>query len=93
LRGSSWHFAALEAGAIAQLLEQSALQHQIGLCQIGLLNFDRIRPLFALDENCRLVHSLLGGLIEANQLTDTIVPAIGRSDFVLPSDEREEGEI
>ena len=50
-------------------------------------------PLFALDENCRLVHSLLGGLIEANQLTDTIVPVIGRSEFVLPSDEREEGEI
>lgn len=59
----SRHFITLEAGAMTQVLEEIAARMQIGLCQIGWINFDRIRPLFGLDESQFLVHSLVGGRI------------------------------
>ena len=55
------HYATLEAGLITQLLETLAPEAGIGLCQMGGLDFDRVRPLFALDDDHVLVHSLLGG--------------------------------
>jgi pyochelin synthetase len=59
----SIHFATLEAGIVANLLETHAPSHGIGLCQIGSVEFDRVRPIFALDETHLLIHSLLGGAI------------------------------
>jgi hypothetical protein len=59
----SVHFATIEAGLICQLLETAAPKHGIGLCQIGSLEFPRIRALFDLEESHVLVHSLLGGRI------------------------------
>jgi SagB-type dehydrogenase family enzyme len=56
-------FALIEAGLIAQLLETSAAAARIGLCQIGLVDFDAIRDLFRLDENHLFLHALLGGPI------------------------------
>jgi amino acid adenylation domain-containing protein len=61
----SMHYATIEAGLMSQLLETSAPACGIGLCQIGDLDFKRIRNLFALDQNHVLVHSLLGGPIDA----------------------------
>jgi amino acid adenylation domain-containing protein/thioester reductase-like protein len=60
----SLRFATIEAGLISQLLETSAPAYHIGLCQIGSLDFKRIRSLFALEESHVLVHSLLGGLVD-----------------------------
>ena len=57
-------FATLEAGYMSQLLMMSATECQIGLCPIGILDFQRIRHLFALEEKHQLVHSLLGGRID-----------------------------
>jgi SagB-type dehydrogenase family enzyme len=62
------HYAAIEAGLITQLLEMAAPANEIGLCQIGELNFDQIKPLFKLDDGHALVHSLVGGRIEPAQL-------------------------
>jgi SagB-type dehydrogenase family enzyme len=60
----SMHYATLEAGLIAQLLEMSAPTNRIGLCQIGDMDFERIHHLFALEESHVLIHSLLGGQID-----------------------------
>ena len=57
-------FSLLEAGLIAQLLETEAASRGIGLCQIGGVEFDRLRPLFALDEGHALLHSLVGGPLD-----------------------------
>ena len=36
----------------------------IGLCPVGIMDFESVRHLFALDESHVLVHSLLGGAID-----------------------------
>ncbi len=59
------HFAVLEAGLMTQLLETAAPDHRIGLSQMGGLRFEAVRRRFALDENCELAHTLLGGRIDA----------------------------
>jgi SagB-type dehydrogenase family enzyme len=73
------HYATVEAGLMAELLELAAVAGQIGLCQIGDLDFDRCRAALALDEDHVLVHSLIGGRRPA---------AVS-----APSEEREEGEV
>ena len=80
------HFATIEAGAMTQLLETAAPACGIGLCQIGGLDFKKIRQLFALDESHVLVHSLLGGQADSNQEKRRI-------PFQKPMSEREEGKI
>jgi pyochelin synthetase len=57
----SFRYAAIEAGLISQILELAAPDHGIGLCQVGELGFDAIRPDFLMTNNHRFVHSLLGG--------------------------------
>jgi amino acid adenylation domain-containing protein len=59
---ASFAFARIEPGIIAVLLEDAARQCGLGLCQIGGVDFDRIRPLFNLERSHLFVHSLLGGL-------------------------------
>jgi phthiocerol/phenolphthiocerol synthesis type-I polyketide synthase C len=56
-------FALIEAGLMAQVLEEAATRHRMGLCQIGLIDFEKIRPLFRLEESHLFLHSLLGGPI------------------------------
>ncbi len=63
----SRHFATLEAGLMTQLLETAAPDHGIGLSQMGGLRFEAVRRRFSLDESCELVHTLLGGRIDAAQ--------------------------
>ena len=65
----SRHFADIEAGLMAQLLETSAPSYGIGLCQIGGLDFERIRGSFDLEASHLLVHSLLGGRVDKDQAT------------------------
>ena len=60
----SIHFATIEAGLMAHLLETEAAACGIGLCHIGSLDFDRIRHLFRLDSGHLLIHSLVGGAVD-----------------------------
>ncbi len=60
----SLHYATIEAGLMTQLLEMTAAACQIGLCQIGHLDFQEIRHFFALEESHTIVHSLIGGLVD-----------------------------
>ena len=60
-------FCVIEAGSMCQLLETLAPSHQIGLCQIGGLDFQPIRHLFDLEESHIYLHCLLGGSIAADQ--------------------------
>jgi amino acid adenylation domain-containing protein len=55
-------FIQIEAGGMAHALELAAVESGLGLCQIGSIQFERIRPLFDLTDHHVLVHSLLGGL-------------------------------
>lgn len=59
----------MEVGMISQLLESSGPEQGIGLIQIGTLGFEMIRPMFRLGNNDRYLHCLLGGGIEAEQIT------------------------
>jgi SagB-type dehydrogenase family enzyme len=54
-------FCLLEAGMMTQLLETEGAASGIGLCQIGSLDFTRIRDLFKLKDSHVLLHSLVGG--------------------------------
>jgi SagB-type dehydrogenase family enzyme len=63
------HFAVLEAGAMAQLLESSATAQGLGLCQIGDLDFAALRPFLDLDAGHELLHSMVGGCIDAASTT------------------------
>ncbi|HEV2705772.1 MAG TPA: SagB family peptide dehydrogenase, partial [Pyrinomonadaceae bacterium] len=67
------HYATIEAGLMTQLLEMSAPASHIGLCQIGSVAFESIRHLFKLEESHVLLHSLVGGAIDAEQ---TRLPAL-----------------
>jgi hypothetical protein len=89
----SWRFAVLEAGAMSQLLEETAPEYAIGLCQIGLLDFDRVLPLLALDESCRPVHCLLGGAIDPDPQPASVTQAARLRVASDETEQREEGEV
>ncbi|MBE9212897.1 amino acid adenylation domain-containing protein [Plectonema cf. radiosum LEGE 06105] len=57
-------FCLLEAGYISQLLMETAPDFKIGLCPIGVLEFERIREWFNLEPSQILLHSFVGGKIE-----------------------------
>ncbi|HEU4321543.1 MAG TPA: MupA/Atu3671 family FMN-dependent luciferase-like monooxygenase [Roseiflexaceae bacterium] len=61
-------FMTVEAGLMAQLLELSAPDSGIGLCQVGTLTFAPARQLFALEPSHTLIHSMLGGAVTPEQL-------------------------
>jgi hypothetical protein len=50
---------------MSHLLECAGPACGLGLCQIGSVDFDRIRALFDLGDHHVLIHSLLGGAIDA----------------------------
>jgi SagB-type dehydrogenase family enzyme len=60
----SLHFATMEAGILTHLMESRAYQHGIGLCSIGTIDFEQIRPWFGLSKSHALIHSLVGGRID-----------------------------
>jgi amino acid adenylation domain-containing protein len=90
-RERSLHYADIEAGLICQLLESTAVECGIGLCQIGSLNLPKLQDLFALNDSQFLVHSLLGGLA----VSDPETGESGAAAELEPSTpvDREKGEI
>ena len=61
---TSREYCLLEAGLMAQLLEMATPREQLGLCQVGGLDFEPLRQLFQLDEQHSFLYSLLAGLAE-----------------------------
>jgi pyochelin synthetase len=61
------HFVTLESGIMAHQLEISGTNYDIGLCQVGSLAFERIRPWFKLKDTHMLIHSTLGGYIDPHR--------------------------
>ena len=57
-------FCMLEAGYISQLLMETAPDFDIGLCPIGVLEFETIRESFNLASSQILLHSFVGGKID-----------------------------
>jgi amino acid adenylation domain-containing protein len=60
-------FCLLEAGYMSQLLMDEAHHHDIGLCPIGGMQFEPIRPDFELSDDQEMLHSFLGGVISLEQ--------------------------
>jgi len=87
----SLQFATLEAGYMGQVLMETAAEQGLGLCPVGLLDFERVRPHFGLGVSHVLVHSLLGGAVDGRAM-----PWVPTSAYDLAPEalsEREEGEI
>jgi len=78
----SEHFCTIEAGAVTQLLETNTFSHDIGLCQIGVLDFDKIRRYFKLLPGHRFIHCLLGGRIHQEKGWSFIDTAARAMSFV-----------
>ncbi len=69
----SLNFVTIETGSMLQLLLSKQADFSIGLCPLGTINFDAIRGFFELNLSHRLIHCVVGGLIDqpqekANQL-------------------------
>ncbi|WP_425144794.1 non-ribosomal peptide synthetase [Deinococcus sp.] len=62
----SLHFATLEAGLMTGLLELQAAGSGLGLCQVGEIDEARLAPTLQLSRTQRLLHSLVGGRLEAD---------------------------
>ncbi|RCX18353.1 amino acid adenylation domain-containing protein [Anaerobacterium chartisolvens] len=60
-------FLNIEAGLMAQLLETKAPDCGIGLCQIGIVELDRVQELFKLEESNVFLHCLIGGGFDTAQ--------------------------
>ncbi|MFZ5579113.1 MAG: amino acid adenylation domain-containing protein [Pseudomonadota bacterium] len=58
----SRHFCTIEVGLMSQALEAAAPAHGLGLCQIGVMDFESIAPMFHLEEDEVYLHSLYGGI-------------------------------
>ena len=56
-------FTLIEAGLMSQLLEEEAMKAGLGLCQIGAMDFGRLREGFRLKESHSYLHCLVGGLV------------------------------
>lgn len=61
-------FCLLEAGYMGQLLMESAPEHGIGLCPAGSVRFDPARDSFLLGPRHVLLHTLIGGVVDAEQI-------------------------
>jgi hypothetical protein len=84
---NSVHLATLDSGYMSQLLTTTAIEHRIGLCSIGSLNFTPVRHLFSLKEGQILLHSLLGGAISFEENNTKLFFTSDRFEDI------EEGEI
>ncbi|MEM7354624.1 MAG: SagB/ThcOx family dehydrogenase, partial [Acidobacteriota bacterium] len=60
-------FSLVEAGLMAQLLDEEATKLQLGLCYMGGVEFEPIRHHFDLDDSHRLVFNMLGGRVDREQ--------------------------
>ena len=79
-------YAAIESGLIAQLLESDAPAAGLGLCQIGGVDFARVRDRFALDDGHLLIHSLVGGRVAGGDQGDELGGAAASAGEATPGE-------
>jgi epothilone synthetase B len=84
------HFCALEAGYMGQLLMTAARDLELGLCPVGAIEFAPLRAPLRLGDNDVLVHTMLGGWVDA--IADAIVdaPALPQAPPAMRSPSLEE---
>ena len=66
---NAYIYSLIEAGTITGLLEQEGLKNKIGLCQIGILDFDKIRNKLRLSSAHKYLHMFAGGMISEEMIT------------------------
>ena len=59
----------IEAGIITQHIKTEGLKFNLGFCEIGLIDFEKIRHHLKLDDSHLYLHMLLGGLVSEDQMT------------------------
>ncbi|MFB9994576.1 amino acid adenylation domain-containing protein [Deinococcus oregonensis] len=67
----SLHFCTLEAGLMTGLLELQAASTALGLCQVGELDEPAVARALGFGPAQRLIHSLVGGLLEPDRAAAT----------------------
>ncbi len=76
------------------MLRTHAPDSNLGVCEIGELDFNRVSHLFALDGTHVLVHSLVGGIPEENPATtDTSFYKGAFGTWPKPDDQTREVEV
>jgi SagB-type dehydrogenase family enzyme len=70
-------FARLEAGYMGQVLVEAAAPCGLGLCPIGYLDFDPVRPHFGLDGSHVLLHSFVAGAPARDDADEPLIDAAG----------------
>lgn len=78
----------LEAGMMTTLLEQEGLKNHIGFCQIGVLEFDKIREKLRLSANHKYLHMLTGGIISEEMIRQNqVIASVQLQQDATSSDE------
>ena len=75
-------FCNIETGIISHLLTEKAYEHEIGLCHIGVINTKEINTLLRLDDNYKIIHTMVGGKRKAND-----IPRINKQPIVTSSND------
>lgn len=84
-------YSLLEAGMMTTLLEQEGLKNQIGFCQIGVLEFDKICEKLRLSANHKYLHMLTGGIVSEEMIRQNHVLApVQLQQNTTASDEKAE---
>lgn len=79
-------FGLLEAGYLSQLLMTQASDNNVGLCPVGYFEQSLLQSPLCLTEQHLLVHTLLGGHIAPEQLTDWLSEEGGAANTAADSE-------
>ncbi len=60
--GAGYLYSLIDTGIMVSTLSQISTKLNIGLCSIGDMNFDRIKPYFKLNDNEMFIHEVEGGI-------------------------------
>lgn len=66
---NSERFCMLEAGEMIQLLEENAVKNGLGLCQLGVVDENKVIELLAVNKSCLFLSCLVGGAVSQDQLS------------------------
>lgn len=86
-------FCLLEAGYMGQLLMTAAQDSEIGVCPVGNLNFDTLRPRLRLSAQQVHAHTLLAGCAEPAAPDAVYVPSLPRESAALDLRESLTGDL
>ena len=70
--GKSRDYALLQTGLMAQLLEENARATGLGVCQVGWLDFEKLRDSFDLGAGYEFLHAMVGGALDEAEAADFV---------------------